>query len=237
MAAIIAFTPVQAAQRRHRARRRVGLALCVSAAAHAWLLSAPSQPRQWRPQPGFTIEARIEARGAMEADSNFRENAQHPAAIESREARKSSLTQFLDPAPAAGEKQRAAPVVVPVQPDKNEAEMLAAPQIPDPTYYAARDLDVYPRPLAPLGFDFPDRAGRAHAGTQVLLQLAIDEHGTVREVTVIEAAPPGEVAEMARSVVAAARFLPAMRAERAVKSRVLLRINLAPARDEQNTVP
>src|SRR5882672_7953064 len=42
---------------------------------------------------------------------------------------------------------------------QDAAQPLIVPQMPDPTVYAARDLDSYPRPLVPLDIErFVDRA-------------------------------------------------------------------------------
>lgn len=108
---------------------------------------------------------------------------------------------------------------------------MALPHIPDPTYYSARELDAYPRPLAPLGFDHPERSGRERTGGRILLEVLIDEHGAVREVTVVEAEPAGRFEEAARSALAAARFFPGMKHGRPVKSRLLVSVSFAAARE------
>ena len=52
---------------------------------------------------------------------------------------------------------------------------VALPQAPDPTYYAARDLDLYPRSAAPLELDALARS-RDHAAI-FRFQVLIDESG------------------------------------------------------------
>jgi protein TonB len=96
------------------------------------------------------------------------------------------------------------------------------PLIRDPTYYPAKQLDVYPQPLAEIRLQYPETAGRADG--LLLMLLLIDEFGAVNEVSVIEADPPGIFEEAARAVFQAARFSPGVRQGRTVKSRVLIRV-------------
>ena len=95
------------------------------------------------------------------------------------------------------------------------------PATPDPNYYPARDLDDYPRPLAPLRIGRP---ARSSAG-EVRLELLIDERGVVREVVLAGPAEPGAAEEELRATLAATPFMPARKDGRAVKSRVLMSIN------------
>jgi protein TonB len=104
------------------------------------------------------------------------------------------------------------------------------PIFPDPNYYPARELDDYPRPLAPLRIDRP-----AHAGAgEVRLELLIDERGVVRDVAYVGAAPRSEAEVALRAMLAAIHFMPARKDGRAVKSRVL--ISVRPAAAEENRV-
>lgn len=97
--------------------------------------------------------------------------------------------------------------------------------VPDPTYYGARQLDVYPALAGTLrlndreGAPAPRRAGR------VLLLVLIDAEGWVNEVSVIEAEPPGVFEEHTRAAFQAARFSPALRNGRPVKSRLLVDVD------------
>ncbi len=101
------------------------------------------------------------------------------------------------------------------------AAALSLPELPDPNYYPARDLDDYPRPLAPLQIGRPARAG---AG-ELRLELLIDERGVVRDVVFAGPVQPGDAEEELRATLAATPFMPARRHGRAVKSRVLMSIN------------
>jgi protein TonB len=97
----------------------------------------------------------------------------------------------------------------------------------DATYYPARQLDVYPQPLAPIKLDYPDRAAAQQLDGNLLLLLLIDEFGVVNEASVVEAQPEGYFEEAALSVFRATRFSPAQKQGRPVKSRVLLQVEYA----------
>lgn len=138
-------------------------------------------------------------------------------------------------APLSDARERPAPARQQAQPARDTTASPAPPQIPDPTYYSARELDAYPRPLASLSFDYPERAARQSLSGKLLVQLLIDEHGTVREVSVVDAQPADYFEDVALPVLAAARFSPALKNGRAVKSRVLLSLSFGPARQETVT--
>jgi hypothetical protein len=91
------------------------------------------------------------------------------------------------------------------------------PRPVDLTWYGAHELDAYPRALTPLRFDAP---AVASPGARLLLWLRIDEHGQVVDVRAGEPGVPGELVEAARASLAATRFTPARKDERAVKSRI-----------------
>jgi protein TonB len=99
-------------------------------------------------------------------------------------------------------------------------EALALPQAADPAYYTARDLDSYPRPLAPFRID---RAAGEGAG-EVRLEILIDELGVVRDMTFAWPAVPAPVEEKLRAALATTRFLPAQKDGRAVRSRIVLSV-------------
>jgi protein TonB len=100
-------------------------------------------------------------------------------------------------------------------------EALALPQAADPSYYTARDLDRYPRPLAPFRIN---RAAGDGAG-EVRLEILIDERGIVQDMTFAGPAAPLRVEEALRAALVATRFLPAQKDGRAVRSRIVLRVS------------
>jgi protein TonB len=89
----------------------------------------------------------------------------------------------------------------------------------DPVYYAARELDVYPVPLEPL---------RAQATSEtrgwVRVLAMVDETGSVTRAEVFDSDPPAILDEAALAAVRSARFSPARKEGRAVRSRVLIEL-------------
>lgn len=108
------------------------------------------------------------------------------------------------------------------------------PPMRDPTYYPARQLDVYPRALASIRLDYPAAAADARVDGQLLVLLLIDEFGVVNDASIVEAKPEGYFEEAALAALRAVRFSPAQKQGRPVKSRALLQINYA--RSEQQGV-
>ncbi|MEW5942509.1 MAG: TonB family protein [Pseudomonadota bacterium] len=104
---------------------------------------------------------------------------------------------------------------------------LPAVEIPlpeDPTYYPARQLDAHASPLHPIRPEYPEAAAAANIGGEAVVLVLIDEFGTVREATVVEANPPGYFEQSSLEAFRNARFVPAQRNGRNVKSRFLVRV-------------
>jgi protein TonB len=85
-------------------------------------------------------------------------------------------------------------------------------------------VDVHPSPQQPVRPEYPDEAGMQGVAGNITLLLLIDERGVVREASVMEANPEGYFEESALGAFRAARFAPAQKNGRAVKSRVLIRV-------------
>jgi len=176
---------------------------------HAGLLAGLAlAPGSGAPVPA-ALSVRLEATSTPEPEAPFSPSASQSDAVPRPQPR-------LSPS-------RPPPVSVLARADESAAATVMPPSITDPTYYAAGDLDAYPRLVVPLRFDPLEPRGAAREAARIVLQLLIDEHGTVREATVIEAVPR-ELGEMARAELVSARFLPAMKNDRPVRSRVTLRI-------------
>jgi len=94
--------------------------------------------------------------------------------------------------------------------------------IPDATYYGARQLDVYP--VLTGGLDLSG-VGATGAAARVLVLVLIDADGRVNDVSVVEAEPRGAFDESARGAFASARFKPALKDGRPVKSRLLVEVD------------
>jgi periplasmic protein TonB len=97
---------------------------------------------------------------------------------------------------------------------------LEMPQIEDPEFYPARQLDVVPRPLGDIALRYPETAADQELSGRVVLLILIDELGMVVEASVISADPPGVFEEAAMESFRDVMFSPAQRHGRAVKSRL-----------------
>jgi len=133
------------------------------------------------------------------------------------------------PAPAP----EPAPEPVPAAPPPREAadpapeKPLEGPQpgverdgAPDLNWYTGRDLDILPRPLAPIEPVFPLNAQLRGVSGKVTLSLSIDVAGRVVDVSVVRADPPGFFEDAALVAFRAAKFAPGVRGGRAVQSKV-----------------
>ena len=205
-------------------------ALSASALVHLWLVGgiAPVATRIAVPFPAPMLEARLERVGTPGEPP---EPAHEVARLE-RPERLPDATRARGA--AARESSPAVPRTgAPPKATGNEAMVSGTERPPpapvDPVYYSARELDVYPAPLAPLQFEYPAHLAGARIGGDVLARLMVDEAGTVDQVAVIAAEPPGYFEEHARAKLASARFTPGRREGRAVKSQVTVRISFDPA--------
>lgn len=99
------------------------------------------------------------------------------------------------------------------------------PLIEDPTYYTAREVDVHPAALQLIQPSYPDEAASTNVTGSVVLVLLLDESGKVQELSVEEASPPGMFEQSALDAFRNARFSPAQRQGRVVKSRMRIKVN------------
>lgn len=196
-----------AAARRVRLSRRLVAALLLSSAVHMWLarevpvgVSRPA-PSDHRPVMTVHIEpGRVPSAVSHVADGD---TVIRPA------ARRAAVGEPAPPAAAV-----ATPTLLPFA---------------DPTYYPARQLDVYPALLAPLAPVYPPRALAEGRSGHVLVLVLIDAAGRVDEVSVVEAEPRDYFEEAAKQTFASAQFSPARRNGLPVKSRVLIHLDFDPA--------
>jgi len=105
----------------------------------------------------------------------------------------------------------------------------STPSLPDPVHYAARDLDVYPQPLNGIEPVYPQTALAGEIGGWVTLLLLIDESGRVTDASVVDAFPPDVFEESALRALAATVYSPAQKNGRAVRSRILVKLDYDPA--------
>lgn len=129
-------------------------------------------------------------------------------------------------APVSGEPQDSEPVSIAPEIMETAAVEpgLPAADLPDPVHYPAKELDVYPRLLGTLVIDYPEAA--AQQAGRVTLLLLVDESGRVTGVTVIDALPEGMHEEAVTRAYAGAAFSPARREGRAVRSRILVAVEI-----------
>ena len=118
-----------------------------------------------------------------------------------------------------------------------DSKLQPLPQAVDTNWYAAHELDAFPRALAPLRLDDRAAAEFREAGGRLLLWLRIDEYGQVVEVNAGEDAVSRRWVEAARATLAKVRFEPARKDERTVKSRLLVGIDFARAGNEPGAPP
>lgn len=95
----------------------------------------------------------------------------------------------------------------------------------DLTYYTARELDVQPRALQDIQPTYPPEADRQRQSGTVRLELKIEADGRVSDVSVVGADPPDVFDESARAAFAAARFSPAQKNGRPVRTRMLVEVS------------
>lgn len=102
---------------------------------------------------------------------------------------------------------------------------LEIPLMEDPTWYPAKQVDMHPVALNLIKPGYPEKGVELGVDGKVMLLLLIDETGVVKEVSVVEADPEGIFEESALAAFRSARFAPAQKNGRAVKSRVLIRVS------------
>ena len=118
---------------------------------------------------------------------------------------------------------------VPPAEDRSPEPEVSTASLPDPFHYAARELDVYPQPLNRIEPAYPQTALAVEIGGSVTLLLMIDESGRVTDVSVVDASPQDVFDESALQALAATIYSPAQKGGRAVRSRILVKIDYDPA--------
>ena len=130
------------------------------------------------------------------------------------------------------------PIAAPApRPERKRAETAPAPaaqstgtgaggiDLPDATYYGVRQLDVFPALASGFELHYPARASAADVKGRVALLVLIDSEGNVNDVSIVEAQPAGYFEEDALRTFRGARFTPAMKGGRPVKSRIVIEVN------------
>ena len=163
--------------------------------------------------------------------------------------RNSSLSKVafetpVDPAQAHGSHSAPKDVKDAVPPDAPDAMTVASaptppvpasrlppvdvPLITDPTWYQARQLDVFPRALSAVRPAYPELGTQAPLNGEVTLELLIDESGQVHAADVVRAVPEGYFEGAAVAAFREARFVPGQKDGHAVRSRVVVKVMFSP---------
>ena len=202
------------------AAARFALALAASLALHMAVVfgvQVKAAQRAERPLP--VMEVRI-ARQAGEVSSVALSTGE-PSAVQVM-----NESETVDP---VRDQKDVPPPAMPASPAVEQANpllpALEVPLLEDPTWYPAKQVDVHPTALYPIKPNYPDKGAERGVEGNVVLLLLIDEAGAVKEVTVMEANPEGVFEESALSAFREARFAPAQKSGRVVKSRVLIRVS------------
>ena len=202
------------------ARPRLLLACILSAMLHLLVLGVPVNPTGGMPQAVSTIQARLEPALTFDGD-RVPAQAEPVAPLPAPQTANAEKPVVESPPKAASKPAEQPAAKAPSSP----ATGIELPLIRDPTYYPARQLDVYPQPVVLIQPKCPDAAIAQKINGRVQLLVLIDEFGVVNEVSVVEAQPAGTFDDAAVQAFRLARFVPAQKQGNHVKSRVMLRVN------------
>ncbi len=214
------FNPTPAKLADLDAMDRFALALVASLALHlVFILGVQIKAAQ---QPGKTPSA-MEVRVARQAGevSSVALSTGEPSAVQ--------VTNESETVEQVRDQKEVPPPAMPASPSVAQASpllpALEVPLLEDPTWYPAKQVDVHPTALHPIKPGYPDKVAEQGVEGNVVLLLLIDATGVVKEVAVVEANPEGIFEESALSAFRNARFEPAQKNGRAVKSRVLIKVS------------
>ncbi len=199
---------------------RLLLACLLSALLHLMIFLVPVNPTGGTPQLVSTIQARLEDMAESDRETAVAQEevaVPAPAPLSTEAARPALPEATPKPAPKAAEAPAA-------KPPSSPAAGIEVPLIRDPTYYPARQLDVYPQPMANIQPKCPEVALAQRLNGRVQLLVLIDEFGVVNETSVVEAQPAGVFEETAAQAFRSVRFVAAQKQGNHVKSRVILRV-------------
>lgn len=203
---------------------RLILTVALSLALHLAVLFLVQVRPAPRPEPPRVLQVSLENR--VTAVRQMAEKNALPWQRGSEAIAELPAPATYSPAPGVDLGKPAAPPPEPVpsspSPQPSALPTLEMALIDDPTYYTAKQLDVHPQAAQPVRPEYP--GGAADTEGYVTLKLLIDDGGKVREVSVVDAQPPGIFEESALAAFRAARFLPGQRNGRPVKSQILIKV-------------
>lgn len=94
----------------------------------------------------------------------------------------------------------------------------------DLNYYTAREVDEHPKSLMQIVPGYPEEADRQRVSGIVHLKLKIEESGMVSDIEIMDARPPGMFDRSALEAFRDARFSPAKKAGRPVRSLIVIEV-------------
>jgi protein TonB len=207
-----------------RAWLRLLVAFALSLVLHVvLLLSVPVNPTGGMPNVVATIYARLEPATPEPAVNSELPPDATLIPADTATVPEAKVVEPNPPPPQAQAETKPEPKPA-TPPPYSPSGGIELPLIRDPTYYPAKQLDVYPQPLTAIKLVYPDSAAAEHIDGRLLMLLLIDEFGVVNEASVVEAHPEGYFEETTLSVFRATRFSPAQKQGHPVKSRVLLQV-------------
>jgi protein TonB len=95
-------------------------------------------------------------------------------------------------------------------------------------YYASSEVDVRAEPVGDMPLVYPRLAYQQRVAGKVVVSILINQRGSVDDVTIVKAEPPGVFEEAALSAAHVLKFSPALRTGRVVKSKKLVEVNFDP---------
>jgi protein TonB len=209
---------------------RMSAAVAVSGALHVFLIYGFSLPADSSLGVRVTV---IQARLASPQRYASPQRARTPEPTAVSEPYHSAPVLPSPPAPDAVAEPAVAPnpPTLPSDPEPavSAGAQAASPTIPDPVHYPAKDLDLYPQALKRITPAYPQAARDAQVTGSVTLLVMIDEAGRVVGTSVMDAAPDGVFEQAAQQALADAAFFPAQKDGRAVRCRILMKIEFDPA--------
>jgi len=208
---------------------RMSAAVALSAALHVFLIYGFSLPAgSIAGGHLIVINARLQAAQSPDGSRQRIKGAERK--VGNDVSRVTAVVDALAPTVSEGlspalleEPVRSAPEP-PISGDRNETSSIT----PDPIHYSAKDLDLFPQVTTPLVPSYPQAAFEEHTGGSVTMLVLIDETGRVVETWVMDATPEGIFEQAALQAVGHAAFYPAQKDGRAVRSKILVKLEFNP---------
>ncbi|MGV8992442.1 MAG: TonB family protein [Thiobacillus sp.] len=211
-----------------RARRALA-AVWISLGLHAAVIALVQVvPPGATGSGGPVIEARLVSANTQPADPQALVEASDQSTVlaPSAVAEAQPVPQIV-PQPASSQPEvTAPPPPTPTEsvPTTNRAPAVAITSSVDLTYYSARDVDVLPRALHEVQPNYPAEPDRERISGKVRLLLKIEADGRVSDIEVVSADPPGLFEVEAVEAFRTARFAPAEKNGRPVRTLTLIEV-------------